>query len=609
MSRKTCALIIINACAWQACGQKRTILRKNLDASSSPSAHPTYQPSVSIRPTISWLPSSYPSSTPTLVPSFNTAVTAKRYYIQTFSAGKEFETGEVAIFTKLLENYTDVIGYGVTPHIVTNATVISQLYDATSSELSINYSMNYTTKYPGYNITDYPTLFYESKNMTVLTNQLIEKEFPPLAAIELVMLDPDTILTASPTLTPTSSPIVEGSAPTFGDGDSDAETTLQSNHSSTTVSPSLSPPTDGMPSKTREIGLGLGVGIFVAAIVGVGFFFTWMRLNPRKKANAAEDALEAKSAIKSADQEAGDVTQEHPSLLIINPEEMKDANLFSDDEFYCPPNALTPQDADLEAVNPDVIQAGSDASSPTQEQGGIVSLLIRDLDGSSTSSNENLGDFSQSEDTDIFDSYKNNQLEKLREGVTAIVFDTEGMLSLAMTESLIDDGSHLTAESILDGAGNPSEIEANFLFETNDWMKKNRETPSDTYDFFQGILNKMVVIVRIGVIHPLDATRVIYCCAALLGLELLKDCPNDMLLVLGMRKTNDASQGRTHLVAAFQEFGAIEGAAIAVDKGFGFVRFSHPISADRALERFRTGEIEVQDVSVMIERPQMTQTK
>jgi len=32
----------------------------------------------------------------------------------------------------------------------------------------------------------------------------------------------------------------------------------------------------------------------------------------------------------------------------------------------------------------------------------------------------------------------------------------------------------------------------------------------------------------------------------------------------------------------------------------GFVRFAHPKSVDRALDRFKVSEIEVQDVSVMI---------
>ena len=87
----------------------------------------------------------------------------------------------------------------------------------------------------------------------------------------------------------------------------------------------------------------------------------------------------------------------------------------------------------------------------------------------------------------------------------------------------------------------------------------------------------------------------------MLGLELEKDTPNSVLLVHGMRKTNDLTLGRSYLVDAFKSFGEIEGAAIAPsNRGFGFVRFVSPKSVQRALERFRVSEIEVQDVSVMI---------
>ena len=119
--------------------------------------------------------------------------------------------------------------------------------------------------------------------------------------------------------------------------------------------------------------------------------------------------------------------------------------------------------------------------------------------------------------------------------------------------------------------------------------------------FFQELLNRMVITVRRGMINPSDGTRAIHCCAAMLGLELEKDTPNSVLLVHGMRKTNDLTLGRSYLVDAFKSFGEIEGAAIAPsNRGFGFVRFVSPKSVQRALERFRVSEIEVQDVSVMI---------
>ena len=71
-------------------------------------------------------------------------------------------------------------------------------------------------------------------------------------------------------------------------------------------------------------------------------------------------------------------------------------------------------------------------------------------------------------------------------------------------------------------------------------------------------------------ISPTDGTRAIHCCAAMLGLQLEKDLPNNVLLVHGMRKTQNPSLGRSYLVDAFTPFGAIEGASIAPsNRGFG----------------------------------------
>ena len=517
---------------------------------------------------------------------------------------------------------------------MTHTTFVSQIFNDTTSLLSINYAMNYTTKYiyeyP--NIKNYPEQFYASQNMTVLTEQLVSREFPPeLLAIELVMLDEggvttsaftSSISTISPSRMITHIPTKDyGASLAAGDAESidndnldenqpDAptntdpssnseandivEATQQNTDISSTAAPSPSLPIDNLSTNTDQIpgnsglGVGLGVGIFVAAVVSVGLFFTW-RFHKKERTSTSA----ARSTADANDQEIPEAPQDNPLPRIINSEGMESPKSF---EFYRPMH-----DVDLEAAQTDSNPDDSFKSGATAVQDNFsmpMPMLIADLDGSETSS-DFLGEFSVDEDADIFDNYKNDQLEELREGVTSIVADTEGSLSLAMTQSLIDD-SDLTAEDILDGAGNPGEIEANFLFETNDWLKKNRQSPVDTHDFFQEILNKTVVIVRNGVMHGQDATRLIYYCAAILGLTLLRDFPNDTLLVSRMRKTNDASQGRTYLVDAFEEFGAIESAAVAIDKGFGFVRFVQPTSVDLVLERFRTAEIEVQGLSVMI---------
>lgn len=88
--------------------------------------------------------------------------------------------------------------------------------------------------------------------------------------------------------------------------------------------------------------------------------------------------------------------------------------------------------------------------------------------------------------------------------------------------------------------------------------------------FFQELLNRMVITVRRGMASPPTGTLAIHCCAAMLGLQLEKDLPNNVLLVHGMRKINDISLGRKYLVDTFRSFGDIEAAAIApCNRGFG----------------------------------------
>jgi len=494
------------------------------------------------------------------------------------------------------------------------------------------------------NVIEYPDQFYASQNMTVLTEELALRNFPlGLVAIELVMLDEDQIIpTEPPTLSPvaslsptisptqmsTGSPTKDSDASLVAvDGESvfneyadenqgtdnalyiidpssnvellsaESEVTQQADD----VTPASSPlqPIDDLPATESKsnLGVGIGVGIFVATVVCVALMFTWMHYK-KKERTSYEEAVSTAIVIDNEAQEVPPDKPDKTTLHIMESAGKESPERCSDVESHRSLQVIDIETVDIEAAQTDPIQVGNDTTGTIPEQGNVViPMLMTDLDASYSSS-DMLGEFSVSNDADIFDNYIDTQLEELREAVTSQVADTEGMMSLAMTQVLFAE-SDSTAEDILDGASNPSEIEANFLFETYDWLKKHQQS-SDANEFFEEILNKMVVMVRIGILHPLDAARIIFFCATILGLKLLRDFPNDVLLVLGMRKTNDASQGRAYLVDALKEFGAIDGAAIALDKGFGFVRFVQSGSVDLALKRFRTAEIEVQGVSVMI---------
>jgi hypothetical protein len=89
-------------------------------------------------------------------------------------------------------------------------------------------------------------------------------------------------------------------------------------------------------------------------------------------------------------------------------------------------------------------------------------------------------------------------------------------------------------------------------------------------EYFQDILNRIVITVMFGMTSPLQGAQIVHGCAAILGLDLLKQLPVTTLVITGMRKTNDLAQGHNFIVKAFKTFGTIEEAAIAPNnRGFG----------------------------------------
>jgi RNA recognition motif-containing protein len=113
----------------------------------------------------------------------------------------------------------------------------------------------------------------------------------------------------------------------------------------------------------------------------------------------------------------------------------------------------------------------------------------------------------------------------------------------------------------------------------------------------QETMNKMVASVRHGVMKPDEASRTIHECAAMLGLELASDIPENTVIVTGMRKNVTKSD----LEVAFREFGDIDEAAVAsMGRGLGLVRFISTASVKRCMQRFRDKEIVVQDVAIMV---------
>ena len=199
---------------------------------------------------------------------------------------------------------------------------------------------------------------------------------------------------------------------------------------------------------------------------------------------------------------------------------------------------------------------------------------------------------------DEFDQYKDQNLEKMRTDVEGTVSDMDGMMNHALINALMDDGEDDDQSLRWGGASRSTEIEASVLCDINDWLKR-KENPSvdERRAFMQENLNKMVSSVRYGIITPDDASRTVHGCAAMLRLELAEKIPETAIIITGMRKMVKNED----VIDAFKEFGDIEDAAVSPNaRGFGVVRFVSPKSVNRAMDRFRTGEIVVQDVGVMI---------
>lgn len=76
----------------------------------------------------------------------------------------------------------------------------------------------------------------------------------------------------------------------------------------------------------------------------------------------------------------------------------------------------------------------------------------------------------------------------------------------------------------------------------------------------------MVLQVKQGILQPEDASRTVHGCAALLGLQLLKEVSKTTLIVTGLRKTAE----KKFLQESFTSFGDIIGVAVAPgQRGFG----------------------------------------
>ena len=227
----------------------------------------------------------------------------------------------------------------------------------------------------------------------------------------------------------------------------------------------------------------------------------------------------------------------------------------------------------------------------------MLSVGDSDFDDKSGDENDNTKNLQ-----DEFDQYKDQNLELLRQNVEGNLSGFEGIMSAAVTNALMgDEEANVETQELYWGCSPDSqgeEIEASVLFEVSDWLKRNESAEEERKrSFMQEILNRMVRSVRFGVLNAGDGSRTIHESAALLGLQLAEELPMTTVIISGMRKTTTADD----MKKALKEFGDIDVAAVASGRrGFGIVRFRRSSSVDRALRRYRSGEIVILDVSIQM---------
>lgn len=530
----------------------------------------------------------------------------------------KFGPTQMDIYCLTLESYTEDFGHLVSePGIVTTCDVESQELAGGRRELFwplswfgrrleqkvlliMKFTIQYESRY-GYDVADYPIKFLNSVNsdLTKVADDMRKRFLPVIAAQSVVVFN-----TAAPTPAPSSSPtmgirkiLFPSTSPTIVPSASLVPTRLPSRLPSASQLPSAlpssppvmtqSPVSGGNVNERTVLVVGLAAGLSGAAIAVMLFIWHMLRRNPQNKShdisaesNGGESQPQSLRLREGSGIAGVELVRQRPPAVHTSQNGTRYEHYPDAEACSASPPGGAGTIADSIFSNPSMVSGGGSFSSNPEEPGAGVPLGTLQ---------------------DEFDSYKNKDLEFMRSGVEDSVHGAEGMMSLAMTRALMEEEDADVSPS-WGGAEDPESIESNALCETNDWLRKHdHSTIEERNLFFQGILNKMVITVRRGMISPSDGTRAIHCCATMLGLQLEKEQPNCVLLVHGMRKTNDLSIGRSYLVDTFKSFGDIEGAAIAPNnRGFGFVRFVSPKSVYRALERFRISEIEVQDVSVMI---------
>ncbi|KAL7517045.1 hypothetical protein ACHAWX_002003 [Stephanocyclus meneghinianus] len=584
---------------------------RSTDPSYTLSSVPTESPTISVKPT-SRLPSSLLSLQPSAQPTSAAAQMVSASYTQRLlvTTSQTFSAEQVQLFQYLYERYTASFGYNSSEEIITaceitrqtisqdpaNTTIASAVTNRRIQEevfsLSLRFTMEYRSYSAQYNISDYGVLFkaFINQNTTKVAEDMARIGLPTVVAGEVIMFTSSYRPTVQPTLV-TLSPSISGSP-----------------SSSPTLFPSGMPssaPTDDLPTVnvvSKSFALGTSLGIAGACVIVFMGYIYRLHLEKLEEAPTRQPSETDTHKIEhhGVDEEAAAVTEAPNAEQIIALENKSEQQGFSDPKFDIetavfpnlqeenepPEKQLFPSETSSENNSslvhfiaeglPQSALYSSDRVSemfPETNNGALVhSASFSSSNGGYNDDIQHADSFNDSfhpsvfdGSTDELDNYKNQDIEVFRKAVEGILHDVDGMMMLAVTKALTE--SHV----VLDDGHDKNSLEAESLYQTFDWWKKNEKSMVDSRDeYFQDLLNKIVAHVFDGSIPPLQGSQIVHGCATIIGLPLSRDLPQTTLIIQGMLKTNDLELGQQCIKKAFHHFGAIEAAAIAPNNhGFG----------------------------------------
>mmetsp|Transcript_19114 Transcript_19114/g.44395 ORF Transcript_19114/g.44395 Transcript_19114/m.44395 type:complete len:760 (-) Transcript_19114:511-2790(-) len=589
---------------------------------TSPTFFPTASPTVSIKPsgTPSAQPSPAPSRSPaptrtpswqpTMQPSISTPIMKETKFRQEFTVGngREFNEEDIFVFETLYQRYTTeyspLDATEVAAKIETKCTVDKQIfldggsermlkYDiasnptnlrwrnlqetaitVTGEQLIVDYTMKYTSQY--YNVTTYPKLFqnWTNSNLDVL---LLQMESLKLNVTQIDSAKRIIVSTQAPTASFAPSDVPTWS-PTASPEPTEMKVMVEP-----IDEPSVNIPPDPQEQKEFNNTLIIILPSLVIAfsILGFGVFF-WCK-------KRREDQSHDFGSTSSKNNRSQGGSQLHSGMRWsgTNPGAVPNPSYgTSETKAY---GSSFGRATDLPSG------LGNGTTSPPASLVSSQSMISK---GSSMGGDSREESDAANELLDEFDQYKDQNLEKMRAEIENLP-DCNGMMSQAVAKALIDQHDEAITSSSYWGGDDEitaQEIEASALGFVFDWLKRNgKVTDRERKEMMQEQLNKMIASVVQKLIGPEDATRTIHEIAVLLELKLASDLSVATILISGMRKKATAADIRK----TFRFFGDVVTAAIAPnEKGFGILRFNSSSAVKRAMGKFRSAEIVVEDVAV-----------